>query len=378
MHFSARRLWPCTLLLSAALSLSALSAPAALAASEKSVVMPLLPTPTWTLKSEEKLSLQDLVRFGDAAAVDAELGVSSAGKRVYARRDIQADVVFEEAADPSSAYALYTVYQATGFVPVRGVQMAAAGPKFALMARGRYLFRVLRGSSPGMTDADLRSLLITIGGPQLSVENLQSLPQMLPQRGLEPGSEKYLLGPQSAKRALPSFPGNLIGFEDGAEAHLGAYRIGGTNIGLLEIDYPTPQIAASHFQAIAKALGIIQGAQPTPTPPPGSALIYGRRSGSLALLVLNAPSQSAAEAFLGRFRTRQIITEAPEYPRKDNLAMQMVDLVLANGELVLILILLSFLCGILIFLTKQLIMKLFPKSSLIRADDDILIRLKLT
>lgn len=364
MRFTSRRLWPCILLLLAAIPL---------AASEKSVIMPVLPAPTWTLKSEEKLSLQDLVRFGDQAAVDAELGVTSAGERVYATRDIQASVVFEEAADPSSAYALYTLYQTTGFAPVPGVQMAAVVPKYALMARGRYLFRVLRDSSPGMTDADLRSLLIAIGGAQLSMENLQSLPQTLPQRGLEPGSEKYLLGPQSAKLTLPSFPVNLIGFEDGVEAHFGEYVIGGNRVKLLEIDYPTPQIAASRFQTMAKALGIIQGAQPS-----SSATIYGRQHGSLAMLVLGAPSEMAAEAFLGHFKTRQIVTEAPEYPHKDNFALQMVELVLANGELVLILIVFSILCGVLIFLTKQLIMKLFPKSNLIRADDDILIRLNLT
>lgn len=372
MRFLAGRLWPCILFLSAALPF------AALAASQKSVVMPLLPLPTWTLKSEEKLSLQDLTRFGDQATVDKELGVTSAGERVYSRRDMQAGVIFEEAADPSSAYALYTLYQSSGFAPVSGVQLAVIGPKFALMARGRYLFRVLRDSNPAMTDADVRSLLIAVGGERLSVENLQSLPQMLPQRGLEPGTEKYLLGPESAKLALPSFPASLIGFEDGVEAHLGAYRLGGAKMNLLQIDYPTPQIAESHFQAMAKALHINEEGQSTLGRKQGTAPIYGSRHGSLALLVLGAPSQAAAEAFLGRFKTRQIVTEAPEYPRKDNFAMQMVDLVLANGELVVILCILGILGGVLIFLTKQLIMKLFPKSGLIRADDDILIRLKIS
>ncbi|MGH9352065.1 MAG: DUF6599 family protein [Terriglobia bacterium] len=355
---SARRLWPC-LVLAAALPL---------AASQKSIVIPLLPVSTWKLQSAAKLS--SFTQFGDQTGVDKELGVTSGSERTYAKGNLQATAIFEEAADPSSAYGLYTLYQTADCKPVRGVGLAVANSKFALMTRGRYFIRVLRPANPELTDQEFRSLLIAIGGARLSIENLQSLPKLLPSRGLESGSEKYLLGPLSAKLALPSFPANLIGFEDGVEAKVGTYTSGGNRMVLLEISYPTPQIADLRFQQMAKALHINQGL--------GQAPIYGRQQGSYSLLVLNSKSEAAANQFLGRFKINQIVSEVPEYPRKDNLAVELVDLILANGELVIIVCILAILGGTVIYLTKRLIMKLFPNSGLIRADDDILIRLKLS
>ncbi|MGH9401514.1 MAG: DUF6599 family protein [Terriglobia bacterium] len=357
---SARRLWPC-LVLAAALPL---------AAQQKSVVIPLLPVSSWKLGSVAKLSVEDFTQFGDQASVDKELGVTSGSERTYGKRSLQATAIFEEAADPSSAYALYTLYQTRDSKPVRGVDLAAANPKGALMTRGRYFIRVLRPADSELTDRDVRSLLIAIGGAKISAQNLQSLPRPLPRRGLEPGSEKYLLGPASAKLALPSFPANLIGFEDGVEAKAGTYTSDGSRMMLLQIDYPTPQIADFRFQQMSKALHINQGLGPAP--------IYGRRQGSYCLLALNSKSEAAANHLLGRFKINQVVSEIPEYAGKANVAVQIVNLLVANGLLIIIIALLAILGGIALYLTKRLIMKLFPNSNLIRADDDILIRLKIS
>lgn len=357
---SARRLWPC-FVLAAALPL---------AAPKKSVVIPLLPVSSWKLGSVAKLSVEDFTQFGDQTGVDKELGVTSGSERTYSKGSLQATAIFEEAADPSSAYALYTLYQTGNPKPVRGIDLAAANSKGALMARGRYFIRVLRPPDSELTDQDFRLLLIAIGGARISAQNLQSLPRPLPRRGLEPGSEKYLLGPASSKLALPSFPANLIGFEDGVEAKAGTYTSDGSRMVLLEIDYPTPQIADLRFQQMSKALRINQGL--------GSAPIYGRREGPYCLLALNSKSEAAANHLLGRFKVNQVVSEIPEYPRKANMAVQVVDLILANGVLVIIISLLAIFGGIAIYLTKRLIMKLFPNSNLIRADDDILIRLKIS
>ncbi|MGH9344834.1 MAG: hypothetical protein ACRD19_13875, partial [Terriglobia bacterium] len=139
---SARRLWPC-LLLAAALPL---------AASQKSVVIPLLPISTWKLQSVAKLS--DFTRFGDQPGVDKELGVTAGSERAYAKGNLQATAIFEEAADPSSAYALYTLYQTADYKPVRGIELTVANSKFALMTRGRYFIRVPRPSNPELTEHD--------------------------------------------------------------------------------------------------------------------------------------------------------------------------------------------------------------------------------
>lgn len=364
------------------LILAAAAVPASLRASQKSVVTALLPAPAWKLESEAKLSLPDFTRLGDRAAVDQELGVSAGYRRVYSMGNLQAAVVFEEAADPSSAYSLYTLSQTPGFRPVAGVELAAASAQSAVMTRGRYLIRIPKIS--GLAASQLRSLLIDIGGKSLSAQNRSSLPPMLPQRGLEPGSAKYVLGPQSAALAFPSFPAAMIGFEDGVEAHWGTYRSDGRSLTLLRIDYPTPQIAQARFEAMAKALGIGKAAQQLSTSPvgsvgqpPASPRIYGRREGSDALLVLNAPSSGAAAAFLDRFKTREIVTQAPQSP-PDDFAWQMVQLVLANGEMVIILCFFAIFGGLLIYLTKRFIVKVFPGTGLIRPDEDLLIRLKIS
>ena len=56
----------------------------------------------------------------------------------------------------------------------------------------------------------------------------------------------------------------------------------------------------------------------------------------------------------------------------------MLRLIIANLELVLIILLLAIMGGIMIFFTKRLITKLFPNSSWSRPDEDELIRLKLS
>ena len=357
---STRRLWPC-FVLAAALPL---------AAAQKSIVIPLVSVSYWKLESVTKLDLQNLTKFGDQIDVDKELGVFSASERTYQLGDAQATAIFEEAADPSSAYALYTIYQNEDMRSVHGIDLAATGPRFALMTRGRYLIRVLRQNNPALADQDFRSLLIVIGGARLSARNIENLPAQLPARGLEPGTEKYLLGPVSAKLALPSFPANLIGFEDGAEAKAGTYFSNGQRMVLLEISYPTPQMAGLRFEQLVKALHVNRNV--------GPKSIYGRQQGSYALLVLNSKSQAAANRFLDRFKVNQVVSEIPPYPRKDTFVLQIVELVLANGELVIIIIVFALLGGVAIYSTKRLIMKLFPKSTWIRPDDDILIKLNIS
>ncbi|MGH9397733.1 MAG: DUF6599 family protein [Terriglobia bacterium] len=368
-RFRATWLRPCLIVAAVLLT-------AALPAAQKSVVIPLLPAPAWRLESTSTLSLQSLTVFGDQIPVDKELGVTSGSKRIYRMRDFQPIVIFEQATDPSSAYALYTLYQSTDMRPVEGIDLAVANSKFALMTRGRYFIRVLHPADPALPNQALKTLLAAIGGARLSVENAESLPTGLPTRGLEPRTEKYILGPEAAKFAFPSFPARLIGFADGVEAKAGTYRSGRSGpegkdrMVLLEISYPTPQLAQARFQQMVAALHMNQDAGP------GS--IYGRQDGSFALLVLNAQSQSAATRFLDRFRITQTVSAVPKYPRKENIVLEVVQLFVANGELIGIVLVLAILGGIFIYLTKRLIMKVFPKSNWIRADDDILIRLKLS
>lgn len=367
-RFRTGRLWPHLAGTAGLLAVSTGIIMAAAAPAQKSVVIPLLPAPAWKIQSSSSLSLQQLSQFGDQVPVDKELGVTSGSERVYSMRNFRTSVIFAKAADPSSAYALYTLYRSEGMKPVKGIDLAVADGKFALMTRGDYFIRAILG--PAVPDQVLRSLLISIGGARLSVENADSLPTRLPGHGLVPGTEKYVLGPAALKFAFPSFPARLIGFADGVEAKAGTYVDGGARMILLEISYPTPQLAEARYQQLDNALRLNQDVGPGST--------YGRRDGSFALLVLNAKSHQAAGQFLNRFRITQVVSSVPAYPRKENIVLEVVQLFVANGELIGLIIVFSILGGIVIYLAKRLIMKAFPKSTWIRADDDIVIRLKLS
>lgn len=359
-HILARRLWPC-LVIAAALPL---------AAAQKSVVIPLLPAPVWRLTSTTKLPFQNLAAFGDNLAVDKELGVTAGGKRIYQMRNRQVTVIFERTADPSSAYSLFTLYRGVSMRPVKGIELAVVGEKFALMARGRDFIRVLCPATPALSMHELKALLIDIGGARLSVENADGLPTPLPARDLVPGTEKYMLGPHAVQFAYPSFPFNLIGFADGVEAKSAAYLSGGQRMVLFEISYPTAELARERFQQMDGVLHL--GSEGV-----GSQPIYGRLDSSFALLVLNANSRAAAFHFLDRFVVSHIVSSVPAYPKKENVVGDFVKLLIANGELIGLIIIFSIVGGILIYGSKRLIMKVFPHSEWGRPDEDTLVRLKL-
>ncbi len=342
------------------------------AAYQKTLVIPLVSAAKWQLVSSNRLDLSSLTKFGSEIQVDQELGVKSGSERTYRLGSVETSAIFEEAADPSSAYALYTFYRSAEMTSVPGIQMAATNAQQAIMARGRYFIRVLRPAPNVPSDRDFKSLLVMIGGARLTTENIESLPTALPQRGLVPGSEKYLLSTEEAKRLLPSFfPAQLIGLADGIEAQLGTYVIQHSRLALLEISYPTPQVAQLRFKAMADALQINRDR--------GPESIYGRQEGSYALLVLNSKSATAANELLKQLTVTQNVSWSPRYQSdKGTTVYQMLRLIIANLELVLIILLLAIMGGIMIFFTKRLITKLFPNSSWSRPDEDELIRLNLS
>ena len=109
-----------------------------------------------------------------------------------------------------------------------------------------------------LSESDYQALLIFVGGSKPSASAIRSLPSPMPPKGLVPGSEKYLLGLEAAKRVLPSFRTDLIGFDQGAEVQLGQYQTGKGTSTLMSISYPTPQIARVRFGALTNFLGLNQ------------------------------------------------------------------------------------------------------------------------
>ena len=108
--------------------------------------------------------------------------------------------------------------------PEKDIQLAFGDANQTLMARGSNFMRFLRSKGLPSPGSDYQALLVFVGGTKPSPNAVRDLPRPIPSNGLVPGSEKYLLGLEAAKRVLPSFRTDLIGFEQGAEVQLGQYR----------------------------------------------------------------------------------------------------------------------------------------------------------
>jgi hypothetical protein len=337
--------------------------------SQKHTVIPLVPAANWHLMSTQPLALDAVRHWGGDPVIEREYGVKTIVERKYHLGDQTAEALFEEAADPTAAYGLLTFYQTDSMLPVKGVEFALEGAESALMVRGPFFVRTRRAAGSNVSDNAFRALLIFIGGTRPSRQEAARLPPPLPAKGLIRGSEKYLLGLEAARRVLPEFRTELIGFTQGAEAQVASYRVGSAQAKVVAITYPTPQIARARFGAMENLLGINQDR--------GRDSVYGRRSGSYVFLVLDAGSASVSRKLMDQFQVSSAVSWNEKAPNEHSFTLQVVRLVLAN-------LLLSFMIagfavggGLIIFLSRRLAARLFPQWTWADTEHETIIRLNL-
>jgi len=353
------------------LALTLVLAPPFAVAQERSVV-PLIPAANWRLAGSQKVELDAISKWGGDPAIEHEYGVTSLTERTYQLDSHKAEAILEETPDASSAYGLLTFYQNETMSPHKSMGLTVLGPRGALLVRGRVFVRVARPDEYPLSDSDFHALLIFIGGMRPASETVVGLPAPLPAAGRVPCSEKYLLGPDATRRILPSFPADLVGFAQGAEVQAATYRTGQSPISqvqLLLISYPNPQIARERFASIASSLHLNQNR--------GSESSYGTRLGALILVVLNSPSRAIADALLSEFKVSQHVSWDQPYPGQEPVVVQMARLVLGNMLLVLILVIFAVVGGVLVFVFKRLTAKWFPEASWAHQDEGQIISLGL-
>ena len=338
-------------------------------AQEKPFVMPLVPAADWHQLDSQPLPLSAISKYGGDPAVEQEYGVKSLELRTYQLGKTQMQVVVEPAADAPSAYGLLTFYQTPAMTPEKGIELAVRDANQTLMARGKNFIRFLHGKDSPPSEADYQALLIFVGGSKPSASAMGTLPTPMPSKGLVPGSEKYLLGLEAAKRVLPSFRTDLIGFEYGAEVQLGQYKTDKGTSTLVSISYPTPQIARVRFGALKNFLGLNQDH--------GETSVYGTRRGSYVFLVLHAGSEGTATALMNQFQVTEGVTWDQRYITEASFTRQLVHMILAIFLLTTFLIGACIVAGVLFFLSRRIAAKFFPESSWGHTDEDQLIRLNL-
>ena len=339
------------------------------ASAQERMVIPLVPAANWHLVRTEPMGVEAVRQFGGDPTIEREYGVHTVVWRNYHLGDKSAEALLEEAADPTAAYGLMTFYRTEAMRPARGIAVAFTGPWGAAMARGRFYVRVRASSDSTISETELRALLIYIGGTGPSREDAASLPTPLPAAGLVPHSEKYLLGLEAARQILPDFRAGLIGFSHGAEAQVGTYSLGAERATVLALNYPTPVIARVRFGAMENLLGINQDKGPD--------TIYGRRTGSFVILVLNAPSSDAAKKLIDQFQVTSNVSWNEAAPQREKFILEVVRMILAIILLALIIAAFATTTGVLIFLARRLARRFFPQWEWADTEREQIIRLNL-
>jgi len=351
------------------LSLITLSAARPLFCAQNVSVIPLVPAANWRLAASQGLGVDEIQNHGGEPAVEREYGVKSLELRTYQLDSTRAEVVLEPAADVSSAYGLLTYYQNESMHPEKAIQLAMTGPEASLMARGRNFIRFFRPKGSHLTEDEFRALMIFVGGIQPASSSLANLPPPLPFSGLIPGSAKYIIGPEVARRVLPDFRADLLGFDKGAEVQLGEYLIGSSRSTMMEVSYPTPQIARARFATMSDLLGLNQER--------GANTQYGRREGSFVFMTLKADSKAAAKKLLDEFHVTQQLSWDEKYPGNKTLGLQLFELIMGNVLFTLLLAGGGVVGGLLIVLSRRVTAKCFPASAWGHPEADRLIRLNL-
>jgi hypothetical protein len=352
-----------------AFSVIALSAARPLSCAQNVSVIPLVPAANWRLVASQGLGVDEIKNYGGDPAVEREYGVKSLELRTYQLDRVRAEVVLEPAGDVSAAYGLFTYYQNESMHPEKAIQLAMTGPQVSLMARGRSFIRFLRPKGSQLSENEFRALLIFVGGTRPTSDSLSNLPPPLPSLGLIPGSGKYIIGLEVAQRVLPNFRTDLVGFNQGAEVQIGEYLVGNSRSTIMEVSYPTPQIARVRFGAMSNMLGLNQDH--------GANTLYARREGSFIFLALKANNKAAATKLLDQFNVKQQLSWDEKYPGDKTIGRQLFELIMGNVLLTVLLAGGGIAGGMLIVLSRRVTARFFPAWQWGHPEADRLIRLNL-
>jgi hypothetical protein len=334
--------------------------------------IPLVPAADWRQVNSTRIPIAQVDKYDGDPKIEREYGVNSIELRTYQMGQgskTRANVLVELASDPIDAYGLLTFYQTPEMTPEKGLELAVGDSNQVLMARGNNFIRFERGSSSTLSENDFQALLIFVGGTREPKSVDETLPAAMPPKGLVAGSEKYVVGLEAARRLLPVFRTDLIGFDQGAELQLGRYKTDKGESTVMSISYPTPQMARLRFGSLSHFLALNEDH--------GGDSIYGKRQHTYVFLILNSGNAATASSLLNQFQIESSVSwDRPPNPQR-TFTLQVVHMILAILILTGYLIGACVVAGLAFFLSKRIALKYFPDSSWGHTDDDQLIRLNL-
>ncbi|HLJ44401.1 MAG TPA: hypothetical protein VKU01_00250 [Bryobacteraceae bacterium] len=171
--------------------------------------------------------------------------------------------------------------------------------------------------------ADFQALTL----PKRHHATLPTLGSYLPVKGLEPHSERYVLGPATLSAAAPEIPPALAVFQLGTEAQVATYRTPRSAEKLVLLSFPTPQLARQQAADLEKL--------------PGAVV---RRAGPIVAVVPGAQDAAAAKILVSQIGY-QATVNWDEKPKPKVTAQGIAQMILAIFELAGILIVFCALAG---------------------------------
>jgi len=285
--------------------LLALAAAAALAAPPQQAIWP------------EQLAGFARVSAQAAAPADRalwdEYGLRDAEQARYTASGRRFEAVGYRLADSTGTFAAFQWQRPADARPSAAAALAVETRDGALVAHGNYLFR-FTGWKPKATD--LASFFQ--GLAKVDRAALPTLPHYLPQDGLIPNSERYVLGPVGLEKFAASVPAAAAAFQFGAEGEVATFRTKGGPSTMAIFSYPTPQIARQRLADFEKLPGAV-----------------AKRSGSLVAVMVAPADPEAAKRLLSAVNYQATITWNERVPtRRDNIGDLVVNAFVLIGILI--------------------------------------------
>ncbi len=323
----------------------------------------------WARTESHRLEAVQFERFAPSeAAVWREYGGLAAEQGVYRQAAQRFTLTLVEMRDHSGAYGAFTFFAVGG----QPVQLGEAGRRTAtgvVFYQGKYFVTVTPPPSADMLAA-LQTLASMLAERSPALAPLPFLPTFLPQPGLQPGSNRYLLGPVALGRVAPFAAGDWLGFAYGAEAEWAEYQFEGKPARFLLASYPTPQLAAARLSTFAELFNL------NGTGDPARPLVYAKRVGPLVALVIGIDSGSTAARLLSQVRYEYELTwsQTGKETEEGNWARILVNIFLGTG----LLLLYALGAGLLYAGVRLAVKRLWPGKVFDRPEDIEIIRLDLS
>jgi hypothetical protein len=230
-----------------------------------------------------------------------EYGLSGSEQATYARGADTLTVTLWKFQDPTGGYGGYSYLRTADMERSDIAEHASYSANRALILLGNLVLEVSGQDVPKMM-ASLAGLKKAVE-PSAETGPFPDLWQFLPLKGLEDGTNHYVLGPTGLSKFLALAPGDWLGFSDGAEAEVAKYRLSGNEVSLLIADFPTPQFAQKRLEDLQQQMKINSENQD-----PNQPALYAKRTNTLVVIVAGAKSKTQASVLLDQIDVASEVT----------------------------------------------------------------------